>query len=224
MAIVAMASYVISLAMLKYGSRCHSQWQPIHTQWCFWYIFQIWQLWNLNIFSRIRIQLITMSRRARLSVAIAAYLVLKEQEDAERTIEEDATKTRKRRRMWVREWIEKRSDLGFAATLYEELKAEDPKMYKNFVRLSAEDFHFLLEKVSPIIQKQDTTMRKAISAQERLLLTLRYLATGDSYRSLMFLFRIPANTISTIIPEVCDAIFNVLKDDFMKVNIKDFTI
>lgn len=159
-----------------------------------------------------------MSRRARLAVAIAAYLVVKEKEDEERRVIQNAVNARRERRMWVREWIDKRSEVGFAERLYEEIKAEDPEMYKNFVRLSAEDFEYLLEKVTPLIQKKDTVMRKAITPKERLLVTLRYLATGDSYKSLMYLFRIPANTISNIVPEVCDAIYSVLKDEFMKVN------
>lgn len=59
-------------------------------------------------------------------------------------------------------------------------------------------------------------MRKSISAADRLALTLRYLATGESFRSLQYVFRIPHNTISTIVPEVFDAIFAVLKDEYMK--------
>lgn len=46
---------------------------------------------------------------------------------------------------------------------------------------------------------------------------------GDSYKSLMYLFRIPANTISIIIPEVCQAIYDVLKDEYLKVRNMTFT-
>lgn len=94
-----------------------------------------------------------MSRRARLHVAIAIYLVLKEQDEAERKVKESSIKNKKTRRMWVYEWINKRTEVGFTATLYEELKAEDPEMYKNFIRMNARDFDFLLELVTPLIQK-----------------------------------------------------------------------
>nr|CAI5858980.1 unnamed protein product [Callosobruchus analis] len=46
----------------------------------------------------------------------------------------------------------------------------------------------------------------------RLAITLRFLATGDSYKSLMYLFQVSYLTISLIVPEVCEAISSVLKD------------
>ncbi|XP_055307884.1 putative nuclease HARBI1 [Sitodiplosis mosellana] len=55
--------------------------------------------------------------------------------------------------------------------------------------MSPQHFDILLEKVSPIIAKKDTTFRRPISPETRLTITLRYLASGDSYRSLMLLFR-----------------------------------
>lgn len=71
-------------------------------------------------------------------------------------------------------------------------------------------------KVSPHIEKKNTNMREAIPSEERLAVTLRYLATGESYSSLQYQFRISASTLSLIIPEVCRIIFQVLKDDFLK--------
>lgn len=73
--------------------------------------------------------------------------------------------------------------------------------------------------MAPIITKKTTHLREPISASERLALTLRYLATGESFSSLQYVFRIPPCTISGIVPEVCDAIYNVLKADFMKVTV-----
>jgi hypothetical protein len=53
-------------------------------------------------------------------------------------------------------------------------------------------------------------IREAISAAERLPITLRYLATADSYHSLEYLYRIPVSTLSTLIPETCRAIYDCL--------------
>lgn len=63
----------------------------------------------------------------------------------------------------------------------------------NYGRNWFEEFHSqyytLLNIVSPLIIKQDTQMTKAITAHERLSLTLRFLASGNSYEDLQFLIR-----------------------------------
>ncbi|XP_046555925.1 putative nuclease HARBI1 [Haliotis rubra] len=53
------------------------------------------------------------------------------------------------------------------------------------------NFDILLEKNSPYIEKKCTPMRNSIPVGEKLALTLRYLASGDSYSSLEFLYRVP---------------------------------
>ncbi|KAF6212246.1 hypothetical protein GE061_012767 [Apolygus lucorum] len=118
---------------------------------------------------------------------------------------------RNRRRIWVKEWVLQRKLFGVYTTLLPELTASDPKMYMNFVRMSATNFQELLSKISPLIKKQDTTMRESIQPGERLAVTLRFLASGDSYYSLSYLFRIPVQTISKIVPECCDAIYRCLQ-------------
>ena len=81
-------------------------------------------------------------------------------------------------------------------------------------------FEELVLHVAPIIAQQDTQMREAISPEERLALTLRFLATGkqvthyehniismlvytgECFESLKFLCRLPAQTIGRIVPEM----------------------
>ena len=77
-------------------------------------------------------------------------------------------------------------------------------------------FQELIEKVCPFITKQTAQFRTPIPAEERLAITLRYLATGETYESLMYQFRIHRTTISQIIQEVCSAIYKVLQPDYMK--------
>lgn len=153
-----------------------------------------------------------MEQQEELAVAtiLAAY-VLEGSDDEEKP-------PKKRRSVWTRNWIALRQTEGFYAKLLVELESEDPKVYQQFVRMTAEQFHQLRVLVTPHVQKQDTNMRKSISAGERLLLTLRYLATGDTYQSLSYLFRIPISTISEIVPEVLDAIYNVLVGEYIQVN------
>ena len=58
-------------------------------------------------------------------------------------------------------------------------------------------------------------MRKAITAEESLVLTLRFLATGDSQQSLSFSFRMGKTTVSDIVTETSNAIYQVLKEKYL---------
>jgi hypothetical protein len=100
-------------------------------------------------------------------------------------------KRRQRRpQRWIHSWIQRRQIHGAYNALMQELSTEDPKGFQNVLRMGKTDFQELLTKVTPDIQRQDTWIREAISAAERLPITLRYLATADSYHSLEYLYRI----------------------------------
>lgn len=71
--------------------------------------------------------------------------------------------------------------------------------------------------IGPSIKKEETKFRHPIEPQRRLLVTLRFLATGDSYGSLSYTFKVSKQLISKIIPEVCKELTNVLKD-YLKVS------
>ena len=83
------------------------------------------------------------------------------------------------------------------------------------VRMSPERFEHLLQLVGPKIKKQNTQFRTAISAEERLIVTLRFLASGEDQQSLKFSFRIAKSTISQIIKETTEAIYSSLKDEYL---------
>lgn len=95
---------------------------------------------------------------------------------------------RVKRSIWVRDWVKRRKQFGCYAQLLKELEDEVPYLYKNFLRMNIADFNNVLELVTPIIKKEDTRFRESISPGERLAVTLRFLATGDSFMSLQYLF------------------------------------
>ena len=107
-----------------------------------------------------------------------------------------------KRKVWVKPWIKERKVKGAYNALVCELSLTDREDYRRFMRMNPETFHELLEKVRPFIEKKTTTIRKSISAEEKLAFTLRYLATGENFKSLSFLFRIH-DTISNFVPIVC---------------------
>ena len=79
-------------------------------------------------------------------------------------------------------------------------------------------FFFLLEKTKPRIERQDTLLREAIPPGARLEATLVYLASGTSYRRLQYTTRISPASLSSIVPETCQAIYDALRDEFLQVN------
>ncbi|XP_031338792.1 uncharacterized protein LOC116172405 [Photinus pyralis] len=126
-------------------------------------------------------------------------------------------KTKKKRRIWSEKWLLKRQDgRGVLHMLEQELRTEDPESYRQFIRMCGQHFDELLECIRSDIVKQTTNMRESISAEARLALTLRFLATGETYRSLMFATRIHESTISLIIPDVCNAICEKLKSVYLQ--------
>nr|CAI5863554.1 unnamed protein product [Callosobruchus analis] len=100
--------------------------------------------------------------------------------------------------------------------LMAELRSGDPDFYKNFLRMSATDFDHLLELISTKLRKKDTRMRKPITLDERLAVTLRYLATGKSSCLNAFSQMNSSNNNSTKYSKCCDAIYDCLQAKYLK--------
>ena len=114
----------------------------------------------------------------------------------------------------TRAWIRRQESLGIF-NLIQELGIEDTCGYREMMRMNKEQFKEILQLIEPHISKQTNNFGKPISPAERLALTIRYLATGDTFRSLHFQFRISRAAISYIIKEVCNAMHKVLAPDFL---------
>ncbi|XP_034246598.1 protein ANTAGONIST OF LIKE HETEROCHROMATIN PROTEIN 1-like [Thrips palmi] len=127
-----------------------------------------------------------------------------------------ASHSRADREFWVKNWVARRTEKGFHHNLFMELQLEDPNKFRRCLRMDVANFEFLLEKVSPLIVKQDTHLRKSISAAERLSVTLRHLATGETQESLSLNYRLGQSTISGIIKETVRAISEVLSSEFLR--------
>lgn len=124
------------------------------------------------------------------------------------------------RQRWSRRWLLKRGKFSHV-NLLRELACE-PEDWRNYLRMDMTSYENLLKLVTPYIQKKDTVMRKAISPHERLTATLRFLATGRSYKDLEFTTIIAKQSLSRIIPETCWAIYKALHKDYLKVRLYFF--
>ena len=82
--------------------------------------------------------------------------------------------------------------------------------------MEQEYFQELVAAVGSKIQKADTVMRTSIKPGERVAVTLRFLATGESFQSLQYQFRISRTAISEIVTETCYEIINSLARKYLK--------
>ena len=71
-------------------------------------------------------------------------------------------------------------------------------------------FTFLCNEIRSAIERQDTKMRKCIPTEQRVALTLWYLATNADYRTIGHLFGVSKSTVYVITKDVCTAIVSNL--------------
>ncbi|XP_073446531.1 uncharacterized protein [Dendrobates tinctorius] len=120
----------------------------------------------------------------------------------------------RRRHLWIHPIVEFREFRGVYHTLYSELQA-NPEKFTDYTRMSQQSFMYLLGRVQDVIRRQDTQLRRAIPPEQRLLVRLRFLATGESLSSLHFQFRLGISTLSGIVANTCRALWDVLCPEFM---------
>ena len=132
-------------------------------------------------------------------------------------LEDDEKRPTVRGKTW--KWMKRRQEQGLYNNLVKELRLKNTKGYNEMMRMKYSSFEFLLENIERDISPVELAKGglKPISATERLILTLRFLATGESFRSLSFQFRIPKSAISYIVQEVCKAIIANLACTYQKV-------
>ena len=102
-----------------------------------------------------------------------------------------ALKRKRKERQWWQTQLYTIREVYSGSSLLADLNFQSVSgLYKNFSRMSSSEFEFLINLTGEKVTKKDTAFRKAISVQERLALMLCFLASGDSYVSLQYLFKI----------------------------------
>ena len=107
---------------------------------------------------------------------LAAVIVLNELVDSD---DEKPTQGK------TRKWIRRRKERGYFTNIIQELIVEDRHGFREMFRMDVGDFEFILSKISDLISpKERLGGTRPTESDERLALTLRYLATGQSFQSL----------------------------------------
>lgn len=83
--------------------------------------------------------------------------------------------------------------------------------------MSPERFNKLDKLVSPhLVDGSNLRRADVITKREKLAVTIRYLASGESQQSMVFNFRLGKSTVSQILREVCKAIWSALSEIYLK--------
>ena len=116
----------------------------------------------------------------------------------------------------MKQWILRREQLGAFNALVNEFSLSKREDYLRFMRMNCKTFRVVLEAILPYITKRITFTLKPIAAEEKLVVTFRFLATGQDYESLSSLFQISASAIKQFVPAVCHYIYHILKSHYLK--------
>ena len=117
----------------------------------------------------------------------------------------------------TRNWIKRRQERGYFNNIIQELRIEDRFGFGEIFRMEVTDFENILPKISDIILPKERLGRtNPVQADERLALTLGFLATGETFQSLCFQYRIPLNAVSYIVKGCCKAIVERMASNFIK--------
>ena len=92
-----------------------------------------------------------------------------------------------------------------------------PRDWLDNFRMSQATFVYVCNELRSTIEKANTEMRKAIPVEQRVALTLWYLATNADYRTIGHLFGVSKATVCMVTKEVCNAIVKVLLPRYIQV-------
>ena len=109
-----------------------------------------------------------------------------------------------------------RGEGGAYHNIMAELYATDIPGFTNYTRMTPEFFEMIKTRLESRLARQATNYRAPISVGEKLALTIRYLATGESYTSLSCQFRVGRSTISKFLPQVCRAIQDEFTREYLR--------
>ncbi|KAL5236533.1 hypothetical protein ACI65C_003943 [Semiaphis heraclei] len=118
-------------------------------------------------------------------------------------------KSRSKPRWHVKPFLKERRVHGHCHCLTSELQLTNSELYQNFVRMSASTFEELVCIVGLKIMRFPSRP-DILSVGEVLTATLRYLASGESMMSIMYSFRIGKATVSKLIFQCCEVLWDTL--------------
>ena len=78
------------------------------------------------------------------------------------------------------------------------------------LRMSKATFLYVCSELHLAVEKNDTSMRKALPVEQRVALILWFLATGTDFRTIGHLFGVSKSTVCVVTKQVCYALVSIL--------------
>ncbi|XP_036336231.1 uncharacterized protein LOC118746491, partial [Rhagoletis pomonella] len=125
----------------------------------------------------------------------------------------------KRRLEWTKEWLKKnQTEFLSKENLRKEIQFRSNEIYhfNCFFDITERQFRYLVNNLSPVISSYEPhRKKKSFSAEERIAITLKYLATGEVHSCRNYCFRASKPVILKMIANICLNIYELLKDLFV---------
>ncbi|XP_005181795.1 uncharacterized protein LOC101888354 [Musca domestica] len=125
-----------------------------------------------------------------------------------------------RRRMeWTKEWLKKyQHEFLNKENLRKDLLFRSNEVYhiNHFFSITEKQFRHLVNILEPLVMVLEPHRRKKpFSAEERIAITLKYLATGEVNSCRNYCFRASKPVIIKMIADICEKIYELLKDEYV---------
>ena len=91
------------------------------------------------------------------------------------------------------------------------LNSFGPRDWRENFRVSKATFDYICYNLKPLFEKQNTSMKRPVSVEGRVAITLWILATPSEYRSIAHLLGVARSTVCVIVHETCRAIIQKFK-------------
>ena len=62
-------------------------------------------------------------------------------------------------------------------------------------------------------------MRRLISPDEKIAITLRFVTIGETFHGLIYQYRVHRVSLGKFVPQVCKVIYHCLKDEYLKISL-----
>ncbi|XP_037933869.1 uncharacterized protein LOC119668444 [Teleopsis dalmanni] len=125
----------------------------------------------------------------------------------------------RRRLEWTKEWLKKnQSEFLSKENILKEIQFRNNETYylNCFLQITERQFRHLVTMLEPLISTfEPRRKRKFFSAEERIAITLKYLATGEFHTCRNYCIRASKPVILKMISDICLKMYETLKDQYV---------